>query len=170
MADDTVYYTGDHEARVSTGGGYDLYCGGEKVVGFISSYRKRMQTTCRRCRSEIHPVEPPPGPEPEMEFGTEPHKLHRTADPGTSAVAAHSIDSSRLERLVFDTIDAAGPRGIIQDDLLDQYPLLSYSSLTARPSALIRKDMIVRLAEKREGKSGRLQSVLVSARHAGDRP
>ena len=50
-------------------------------------------------------------------FGTEPHKLSRTADPQTSRDAAHSIDTTRLEELVYDTIRGAGPRGIISDEV-----------------------------------------------------
>jgi hypothetical protein len=99
---------------------------------------------------------------PDETFGTEPHKLHRTNDPITSAIAAESVDTNKYEKLVYDFIRAAGVQGVIQDDILRAYPDLPYSTLTARPSALIDKGLVVRLNEVRHGRSGRPQHVLVS--------
>ena len=97
-------------------------------------------------------------------FGTEPHKLSRTADPQTSRDAAHSIDTTRLEELVYDTIRGAGPRGIISDEVRGALSGrdLSYSSVRARYAALREKGLVEYSGYKRPGKSGRGQNVMVA--------
>tara|TARA_R110002020_G_C16230003_1_gene768265 strand:+ start:801 stop:1157 length:357 start_codon:yes stop_codon:yes gene_type:complete len=97
-------------------------------------------------------------------FGTDPRNLSRTYDPRTSHEAAHSIDTTNLERLVYDTIRQAGRMGMISDEVRDAlaHRNLSYSSVTARYSALKDKDLIVLSGEKRPGKSGRRQNVMVA--------
>lgn len=102
----------------------------------------------------------------QLELGTDPFLLARTDDPDTSHAAAASINTTDLETLVLNAIDAAGPRGMTQDELLAAFPGLSYSSVTARPAALKRKGFVVATDGKRKGSSGRAQTVLVARHHA----
>lgn len=96
-----------------------------------------------------------------MTYGTEPHKLHRIESIGTSVNAAYSVNTSRLEKLVHDEIKRH-PDGCIADDVLASFPSYPYPSITARFSALIRKGLIERTDERRKGRSGRGQSVMVA--------
>ena len=97
-------------------------------------------------------------------FGTDPHKLSRTRDPHTSHQAAHSIDTTRLEELVYEAIRDAGPRGTISDEVRNALADrdLSYSSVTARYAALKEKGLIELSGTKRPGRSGRGQNVMVA--------
>jgi DNA-binding MarR family transcriptional regulator len=97
-------------------------------------------------------------------FGTDPHKLSRTLDPRTSHDAAYSIDTTRLEELVYETIRKAGPRGTISDEVRRAlaHRDLSYSSVTARYAALKEKGLVEYSGHKRPGKSGRGQNVMVA--------
>ena len=97
-----------------------------------------------------------------MKFGTEPHKLHRSDSPSTSVESAHSVDTTTLERMVYEQIKSAGDEGLIADDLLNMFSDFPYSSITARFSALERKDLIERKGEKRRGRSGRNQLVMTA--------
>lgn len=93
-----------------------------------------------------------------MEFGTHPKKLVRRNDPMNSMEAAISVETSKLEQLVYDTI-ASFPDGCIQDEVLQVLPFLPYSSVTARFKAL--KDRgYIEVIGSRKGRSGRNQSVL----------
>lgn len=115
-------------------------------------------------------VEPPPPEEKVTDplqrslFGTDPHKLSRTADPQTSRAAAYSIDTTRLEALVYKTIRDAGPRGTISDEVREALADrdLSYSSVTARYAALKEKGLVEYSGYRRPGKSGRGQNVMVA--------
>lgn len=98
--------------------------------------------------------------EPEFNFGTSPHKLHRTEAIDTSVDAAYSVDTSKLEQMVYDAIKTF-PNGCISDDLLSRFPVHPYSSITARFASLIEKGLIRRTDERRKGRSGRGQSVMV---------
>ena len=98
----------------------------------------------------------------EMTYGTEPYKLHRSEALDTSVEAAHSGDTTALERMVHDYIKGCGPGGCIADDVLAAYAGYPYSSITARFSALIEKGLIERTGERRKGRSGRGQSVMVA--------
>ena len=100
-------------------------------------------------------------------FGTEARKLYRRGGPDTSEAAARSIDTTRLEAMVFSAIDKFGRNGCIQSDLLREFPYHAYSSITARFKALDEKGMIVRGPDRRPGKSRRMQKVMRSKRHAG---
>jgi DNA-binding transcriptional ArsR family regulator len=97
-------------------------------------------------------------------FGTDPHKLSRTADPETSHAAGHSIDTTRLEELVYETIRSAGSRGTISDEVREALAdrELSYSSVTARYAALREKGLVEYSGHRRPGKSGRGQNVMVA--------
>lgn len=59
-------------------------------------------------------------------------------------------------------IRAAGAHGTTQDALLDALPSMSYPTLTARFSALLRQGRIADTGERRLGRSGRAQRVLVA--------
>ena len=115
-------------------------------------------------------VEPPPPKEEVTDplqrslFGTDPHKLSRTADPQTSHAAGRSIDTTRLEELVYETIRGAGPRGTISDEVREALADrdLSYSSVTARYAALKEKGLVEYSGYRRPGKSGRGQNVMVA--------
>ena len=98
-------------------------------------------------------------------YGTDAYKLHRAEDPDTSAEAAHSVDTSYLERIVHEAIVASGASGCIAAELLAKFFDLPYSSVTARFSALERKGFISCGPEKRIGPSGRNQRVMRAGEH-----
>jgi hypothetical protein len=93
-------------------------------------------------------------------FGTEAHKLHRKDSLGTSIESAYSVDTTRLEEMVYNEIASFGNAGCISDDILYKYPSFPYSSITARFASLERKGLIYRNGEKKRGRSGRNQSVM----------
>ena len=92
-------------------------------------------------------------------FGTYWKKLVRSDSPETSVEAAQSLDSTKLEELVYKTISSF-ENGCIQDEVLDSLNHLPYSSVTARFAALKRKGLISVDNGKRKGKSGKNQSVM----------
>ena len=97
-----------------------------------------------------------------IEWGTSPHKLVRPESPDTSHAAAHSVNTTDLESKVYGAIKSFGPLGCIQDEILSRFPGYPYSSVTARFRALLDKDLIRDTGERRKGKSGRGQRVLVA--------
>ncbi len=94
-------------------------------------------------------------------FGTADYKLYRPNDPETSKEAGRSIDTSRLEQLVYETIKGYGATGCISDDVRAAHSSLAYSSVTARFKALAEKGLI-RYEGKRKGSSNRSQRVMVA--------
>ena len=102
-------------------------------------------------------------------FGTDPFKLHRRDSPDTSVEAAYSVDTTNLERLVFEYIKARGENGCIADDLLRTHTGYPYSSITARFAALERKGLIYYKGDKRKGRSGRNQRVMRPERRKEER-
>jgi hypothetical protein len=99
------------------------------------------------------------------QYGTDPIELYRAGDPDTSAEAAHSVDTSYLERIVHKAIAASGAGGCIAADLLAKFAHLPYSSVTARFAALERKGFITCGPDKRIGPSGRSQRVMRAGEH-----
>ena len=95
-------------------------------------------------------------------YGTEPHKLYRTGAPDTSVMAAHQVNTTRLEQMVHDVIKSFGPKGCISDDVREVMKEFAYSSVTARYRSLEEKSLIRYTGEKRKGISGRGQRVMVS--------
>jgi len=93
-------------------------------------------------------------------FGTDPKFLVRRNDPDTSHEAAATVDTTRLESMVFDAICSFGSVGCISDQILDRFASFPYSSITARYRALLDKGFIVDTGERRAGKSGRKQRVM----------
>jgi uncharacterized protein YwgA len=95
-------------------------------------------------------------------FGTEPFKLARLNDPTTSHEAAQAVDSTKLEKMVYEAIKSH-PEGCISDDILSMFPNYPYSSITARYRALLDKGFIEVSGVKR-GKFGRNQRVMRAAK------
>jgi hypothetical protein len=91
-------------------------------------------------------------------FGTPAFKLARREDPVTSHQAAQKVDSTKLEKMVYEAIKSF-PEGCISDEILAMYPNYPYSSITARYRALLDKDMIEVSGVKR-GKFGRNQRIM----------
>lgn len=89
--------------------------------------------------------------------------LFRRNASDTSVEAALSIEVNKLEGMVLNAIKSAGHKGMTQQELIEKFSNYSYSSITARPSALKRKGLIVDSGERRVGKSGRKQAVLVAS-------
>ena len=98
--------------------------------------------------------------EPVMHYGTEPRKLARAQDPGTSITAATKIRSAEWEKLVFEVIRSFGSAGCISDDVRARFPGAPYSTITARYKALEEKKYIYYQGDTRTGTSGREQRVI----------
>ena len=98
----------------------------------------------------------------QLDFGTDSYKLARKDSPITSKEAAYAVDTTFLEKLVYDTIKEFGAAGCISDDVRNKHSTLSYSSITARYASLLNKNLIKLTGEKRAGTSGRNQRVMVA--------
>jgi hypothetical protein len=91
-------------------------------------------------------------------FGTEAFKLVRKEDPTTSHQAAQSVDTTKLERIVYEAIQSF-PEGCISDQVLEALPDYRYSSITPRYKALLQKGFI-EITGTKEGRSGKKQRVM----------
>lgn len=101
-----------------------------------------------------------------MKFGTFWQTLVRKDSPVTSIEAAASVDTPKMEQLVYDTI-ASFDQGCIQDEVLATLPQYPYSSVTARFRGLLDKGYIIDTGLTRAGKSGRQQRILkIKENHA----
>ena len=96
----------------------------------------------------------------QLSFGTDPLFLYRSDSVDTSKQAAESVDTTRLEELVYNAIKSYGDRGCISDEVRNMFKNLPYSSITARYRSLLDKGYIVDTGERRKGKSGRTQRVM----------
>jgi len=92
-------------------------------------------------------------------FGSNPNTLARREDPDTSHEAAHSVDTSHLEFMVYEAISKF-PNGCISDQVRALFPRYPYSSITARYRALLDKGFIEDTGERRKGISGKNQRVM----------
>ena len=92
-------------------------------------------------------------------FGTEPKFMVRTTDPVTSMDAAESIDSTKLEQMVYEVI-AMYPNGCTSDEVLQHFPHHGVQTISPRFAPLIRKGFIEDTGEKRKASSGRSQRVM----------
>ena len=92
-------------------------------------------------------------------FGTFWKKLVRKNDPQTSKDAAKSVNTTNMEKVVYATIKLF-PDGCISDQVQDILDMYSYSTVTARFSALYRKGLIEYTGDLRKGRSGRSQRVM----------
>jgi DNA-binding HxlR family transcriptional regulator len=95
-------------------------------------------------------------------FGTDPHYLARREGPATSIEAAEKIDTNRWEFLVLGAIASFEYKdGCISDQVRAKFPGVSYSTVTARYSALDDKGLIRRNDwDRRKGESRRPQMVM----------
>jgi uncharacterized protein YwgA len=91
-------------------------------------------------------------------FGTAPFKLVRNQDPTTSHQAAQVVDTTKLEKMVYEAIKSH-PEGCISDEILEMFPNYPYSSITARYRALLDKGFIEVTGVKR-GRFGRNQRIM----------
>jgi len=91
-------------------------------------------------------------------FGTEAFKLVRKDDPTTSHQAAQSVDTTKLERIVYEAIQSF-PEGCISDQVLEALPDYRYSSITPRYKALLEKGFI-EITGTKEGRSGKKQRIM----------
>ena len=91
-------------------------------------------------------------------------ELFRRNASDTSIQAAESIDVNKLEGMVLNAIRSAGANGMTQTELLAKFPGYSYSSITARPSALKRKGLILDSGLRRPSPNGRNQMVIVAVK------
>ena len=91
-------------------------------------------------------------------FGTPAFKLVRKEDPVTSHEAAQAVDTTKLEKMVYEAIKSH-PDGCISDEILEMYPNYPYSSITARYRALLDKGFIEVSGVKR-GRFGRNQRIM----------
>ena len=93
-------------------------------------------------------------------FGTDPRKLVRADAPDTSIEAEESVDTSRLEGMVYEAIRKFGKTGCISDEVRALFPNYPYSSITARYRALLDKGFIVDTGHRKAGLSGRNQRIM----------
>lgn len=93
-----------------------------------------------------------------MKFGTILAKLFRKNDPQTSFEAAEGVDTTKMEKLVYEAIKSF-PDGCISDNVIEMFPNLPYSTITARYKSLHDKGFI-EITGTRKGKSGRQQRVM----------
>jgi hypothetical protein len=91
-------------------------------------------------------------------FGSPAFKLHRKDSPETSVGAAHSVDTTKLENMVYEAIKGF-PDGCISDQILEMYPDYPYSSITARYRSLLDKGYI-EIIGTRVGRSGKKQRIM----------
>ena len=91
-------------------------------------------------------------------FGTEAFKLVRKDDPTTSHEAAQVVDTTKLERIVYEAIQSF-PEGCISDEVLEALPDYRYSSITPRYKALLQKGFI-EITGTKDGRSGKKQRIM----------
>jgi len=96
----------------------------------------------------------------EFDFETPVKHLYRAEGPDTSIEAAQSINPTRLEGMVLAAIARIQP--CISDEVREEFPGYSYSSITARYKALHTKGLISYTGGKRPGTSGRNQREMVT--------
>lgn len=94
-----------------------------------------------------------------MKFGTHIARLFRRNDPQTSFEAAEKVDTTKMEKLVYEAIKSHGDNGCISDQVLEMFPKMPYSTVTARYKALLEKGYI-EINGTRVGHSGRQQRVM----------
>lgn len=94
-------------------------------------------------------------------FGTFWKKLVRKNAPETSIDAAERVNTTKLEKIVYEAIKTF-PDGCISDQVQDVLDMYAYSSVTSRFSALALKGYIKYTGETRKGRSGRNQRVMIA--------
>jgi hypothetical protein len=92
-------------------------------------------------------------------FGTEPFKMVRKDDPDTSMDAAEKVDSTTLERQVYEVI-AKHPDGCIAEEVMSHFPNHGVQTISPRFAPLLRKGLIKDTGERRKASTGHSQRVL----------
>ena len=92
-------------------------------------------------------------------FGTEPFKMVRKDDPDTSMDAAEKVDSTTLERQVYEVI-AKHPDGCIAEEVMSHFPNHGVQTISPRFAPLLRKGLIEDTGERRKATTGHSQRVL----------
>ena len=92
-------------------------------------------------------------------FGTEPFKMVRKDDPETSMDAAEKVDSTTLERQVYEVI-AKHPDGCIAEEVMSHFPNHGIQTISPRFAPLLRKGLIEDTGKRRKAFTGHSQRVL----------
>ena len=92
-------------------------------------------------------------------FGTPAFKLARRKDPDTSMDAAEKVDSTTLERQVYEVI-AKHPDGCIAEEVMSHFPNHGVQTISPRFAPLLRKGLIEDTGERRKATTGHSQRVL----------
>lgn len=92
-------------------------------------------------------------------FGTPAREMVRTTDPDTSVEAAHSVDSTQLEAMVYEVISKY-PNGCTSDEVMRHFPSHGVQTISPRFAPLMRKGFIYDTGERRKASSGRSQRVM----------
>jgi hypothetical protein len=95
----------------------------------------------------------------EPQFGTEPRKMARRTNIGTSLDAAKTVKTSKLEREVYECIKTFGARGTTAQEIKDTMNRLN---CWQRVSPLLAKGFIFDTGERRICGTGRRQRVVVA--------
>jgi hypothetical protein len=101
----------------------------------------------------------------EPQFGGQnPVKMARTKNIGTSKAAARSVNTTKLEQVVYESIQKYGEAGCIADQIVKDTGR-SQGSVTPRFMPLIEKGFIFDSGKTRTGDLGRQQRVVVAKDH-----
>lgn len=98
------------------------------------------------------------------DFGTDPHIIHRTDGPDSSAVAAHMVDTASGEKLVYEIIESYGLEGCVLDQLKADFRKRAGidTQYVNRRTGLHQKGRVLVTHIKRKGTSGAPQYVYVA--------
>jgi len=83
----------------------------------------------------------------------------RNSNPDTSVQAAHSLDVTELERVVYNVIKSF-PNGCTSDEVMKVLPHYGVQTISPRYAPLLKKGFIVDTGERRMARSGRNQRVM----------
>ena len=92
----------------------------------------------------------------------------RRFDPDTSHQAKHSVDPTKLEKLVLQEIENFGDHGCIHDQVEHQMNTkynIRTGSISPRYKRLMEKGLIVDTGERRKATSGRNQRVMMATKY-----
>lgn len=87
----------------------------------------------------------------------------RRSDPDTSKAAGRSLDPTDMELRVLGVIKSFGIYGGISDDVVGRMPDIDKATVTPRYKGLLEKGLIVDTGERRKGRSGRSQRVMIAS-------
>lgn len=104
---------------------------------------------CDKCKAQYKPGEQCWRCTPIIITAAEP-ALARTTDPETSQHAANQVDTTKLENLITLLLQGAGPSGLTTKEMAAKSKL-PRDSISPRMKSLIKKGLVLRDTEKREG-------------------